>query len=353
MSRTSSLCFVTVLVLSAAACAGDDDEAGTEVSTTAVVPTTTPAQPTTSAAPVSTTPRTTSCGDPLELTDDEVVGFEHDGIEREYIVDLPAGFDNGEPAPLLFDFHGFGGSHETQRVTSNFGELATARGYVVIAPQGEPLRVASETAGGVDTANIDGLAFWNIFGSGGVSLGSDLEDLDDIDADEIGADDIGFVDALLDSTLASVCIDEQRVYASGMSNGAGMSTALACELGDRFAAVAPVSGVNLTGDCAGTGPTSVLAIHGDADQVASYEGNYLLGFELGNPSVPDRLDQLATVMGCGSEPEVDAAAGQTETRWTACEGDAQVVLVTVHGGGHSWGDGKDTSRMILDFFDAA
>ncbi len=57
-------------------------------------------------------------------------------------------------------------------------------------------------------------------------------------------DDFGFVNAMLDEIEARHCVDRARVYATGMSNGAMMTYAVAMErrTAHRFAAVAPVSG---------------------------------------------------------------------------------------------------------------
>lgn len=60
---------------------------------------------------------------------------------------------------------------------------------------------------------------------------------------KLKSDDFGFVAAIIDSISAAYRVDTSRVYATGCSNGAGMSYALACQLGDKIAAVAPVSGL--------------------------------------------------------------------------------------------------------------
>ena len=45
------------------------------------------------------------------------------------------------------------------------------------------------------------------------------------------------------------CIDEHRVYATGFSGGARMSSQLACDASSIFAAVAPVSGLRTPSPC--------------------------------------------------------------------------------------------------------
>ena len=45
-------------------------------------------------------------------------------------------------------------------------------------------------------------------------------------------DDLGFVDAMLDELEQRFCIDADRVYSTGYSNGAFFSYRLACERSD-------------------------------------------------------------------------------------------------------------------------
>jgi polyhydroxybutyrate depolymerase len=209
-------------------------------------------------------------------------------------------------------------------------------------------------------AAFEGVTFWNFFGSepGEVTVDGVVVPLGGI-----GADDVGFIGSVLDRVAEDHCVDHQRVFATGMSNGAGMSSTLGCELGDRFAAVAPVAGVNLSlGDgCAADEPVSVLAIHGDADAIAGYEGDSLMGFELGNPSVPERMAAWAEHDGCDPEPSVDRSTrGLVVSEWTGCDRDSAVELWTITGGGHDWPRepgpanpaGIDATEAVLDFFDA-
>jgi polyhydroxybutyrate depolymerase len=146
-----------------------------------------------------------------------------------------------------------------------------------------------------------------------------------------------------------------------MSNGAGMATTLGCALGDRFAAIAPVSGVNLTGNCPGRGAMSVLAVHGDADDTVLYNGNGLLGFQFGNPSVRERMDQWAKRDGCSQRPATKKPqTGLTVARWRGCAKGVDVQLWTIAGWSHEWpratSAGRrgviDATKVVLDFFDA-
>jgi polyhydroxybutyrate depolymerase len=55
-------------------------------------------------------------------------------------------------------------------------------------------------------------------------------------------DDVAFVDAVLDLLATQYAVDASRIYASGFSNGGGMTSRLALERYDRFASVAAAAG---------------------------------------------------------------------------------------------------------------
>ena len=56
-----------------------------------------------------------------------------------------------------------------------------------------------------------------------------------IDSSAVGANDVGFVAQLLDTLSSQLCLDANRIYVTGMSNGAGMATTLGCNLAGRLA----------------------------------------------------------------------------------------------------------------------
>jgi polyhydroxybutyrate depolymerase len=52
-------------------------------------------------------------------------------------------------------------------------------------------------------------------------------------------DDVGFVSALLNRVGRDIRIDNGRIYATGISNGALFAQRLGCDLSQRIAAIAP------------------------------------------------------------------------------------------------------------------
>jgi polyhydroxybutyrate depolymerase len=328
------------LALGGAAC-GDDGGSGDAAATT-------------SARPPDCSPAR-----PARSGLDQAGSMRFEGLERPYRISVPAGYDGRHAAPLLLNLHGFGGNGRVQDSSTGMPAAATRRGYVVVAPDGGPLKVPlGLVPEGQDAKQFDGMPFWNFFAPGRVDFGPGGQQLD-VDSSIIGANDTAFLAALISRLERDLCIDGNRIYATGMSNGAGMTTTLGCEIGDRLAAIAPVSGVNLSGRCRGDAPVPVLAIHGEADHTAEFQGNGLLGFQLGNPSVPQRMAAWAEHNGCRGDPEVaHPGTGLTVTRWRSCRAD--VVLETIAGWGHQWPRAAtpdaagviDATRVVLDFFDA-
>jgi len=87
---------------------------------------------------------------------------------------------------------------------------------------------------------------------------------------------VGYISALIDHLEANLCLDTDRVYASGYSNGGMFVHRLGCALADRLAAVAPMHGYLARGfNCAAEegGPAMIL-IGGTADRTVPIDGTY-------------------------------------------------------------------------------
>ncbi len=168
----------------------------------------------------------------------------HDGLNREYILYVPAIYNESKPTPLVFNFHGFGSNAFEQMYYGDFRLIADTANFIIVHPQGTLFNNTTH------------------FNVGGFTLGSTT-------------DDVGFTSALIDSLSVQYSIDPDRIYATGMSNGGFMSFLLACQLNDRIAAVASVTG-SMTPQtftpCDPHHPTPILQIHGTTDPVVPYTG---------------------------------------------------------------------------------
>lgn len=246
--------------------------------------------------------------------------FESGGETREYLLALPEDYDGTTAAPLVLNFHGFSNNMEGQEAMTGMGEQGASRGYVVVTPDalGQPQE-------------------WNAF------------------ADEARPDDFAFVDALVDDLAGRLCLDTDRVYAAGHSNGSAFTGFLVCQESSRLAAVAMVAAF-VPRTCPVEDPApEVMAVHGSADPLVPYEGGTVAGSSIGIPPARDTLARFGEEYGCEAPvAEDEPVPGAVERRrFTGCAHGDEVALYTVVGGGHEWPEGPDFSATaaILDFFD--
>ena len=92
------------------------------------------------------------------------------------------------------------------------------------------------------------------------------------------ADDVGFLNALMDSVILEYNKDTGRIYVAGSSGGAVMAFNLACQIGDRLAAIAAVKGTMneaVFNICMPAKPTPILQLHGTDDVVIPYDAIFV------------------------------------------------------------------------------
>ena len=234
----------------------------------------------------------------------------HDGIQRDYILYIPELYDGSTAVPLVFNFHGYGSNAAQQMFYGDFRDIADTEGFLLVHPEG---------------TTLIGNQFWNV---GFPGLSSTI-------------DDVGFTEALIDELATLYTIDLDRVYATGMSNGGFMSFLLACQLSEKIAAVASVTGSmtqDTFDDCNAQHPTPVLQIHGTDDGVVLYNGN--------NLSIPiaDVISYWVDFNNCETTPttttlpDVDVSDGSTIEYSVYEDGDNGITTehMKVIGGGHTW-----------------
>lgn len=149
-----------------------------------------------------------------------------------------------------------------------------------------------------------------------------------------GIDDVAFIEAAIRATARAYATDPERLYVTGMSNGAMMTYRLACESALPIAAIAPVAGT-LTVACEHPQRVSVLHLHGLADGNVPIDGGAGVGFArvLYRP-VSDGIAVFRKADGCA--PPVTTTAGPVATARSACANGKTVQLTTVAGAGHQW-----------------
>lgn len=247
-----------------------------------------------------------------------------EGVARRYLLYAPKSLPRGQRIPLVLMLHGSGNLAAHMPGFTGFDQYAESEHFIICYPQGIHRQ-------------------WND-GRG-----------------DAFTDDVGFVGALLDELLRSYPIDPRRVYAAGFSNGAFFANTLACQLGDRVAAIACVGGTIaelLAGNCKPSRPVSVLYINGSEDPLVPINGGKVgmrRGADHGSClSLAQSIEFWRLANGISSPPAIedlpDRFADGTHIRresWSGGKNHTQIVAYTVFGGGHAWPGGPQYLPKFL------
>jgi polyhydroxybutyrate depolymerase len=238
------------------------------------------------------------CGTSAVRSGETNVATTSGGVERTYIRHVPPAHDGTKPLPLLVALHGLG-EGPLHRQMTEWGPRADAHGFVVVYPQ---------AIGGA----------WDLSFAGA---------------------DVAFIGHLLDEAGSTLCIDTNRIYVSGLSYGAFMTSTIACVYADRVAAVAPVAGIHAPDDCSPARPVPVLTFHGTDDNWVDYER-----FQIEN-----NVAAWAQRNGCPTSPRSTSVPGDDVVSITRieypCPPHAEVQFYRITNGGHAW-PGSEFSRSI-------
>jgi polyhydroxybutyrate depolymerase len=241
-----------------------------------------------------------------------------DALERSYLIYAPARL--AQAPALLVVFHGSMGSPSAIRRETGYGfdRLADRDGFVVAYPQGYE-------------------GNWN-----------DCRKSADYPARRLGVDDVGFFEALVDRLRRERGVDPSRVFVAGLSNGGHFVFRLALERPDRIAGAAVFAASLPTPDndgCTKRGrPPPIMLVNGTADPINPYEGGTvtLFGFRSRGTvrSARDSAAYFAREAGAAG-PSTDRLPARIDGDRTWVErsvwsgpGGREVVLLSVHGGGH-------------------
>jgi polyhydroxybutyrate depolymerase len=233
---------------------------------------------------------------------------------RTYRLFVPPGYDGRQRLPLVLDLHGSGGNAAGQARNSGLETVSATETFLVATLEAEGGR-------------------WNV------------------PVQPSRPDDVLYVGDVIAHVAARVCTDESRVYSTGFSGGARMTSLLACRLGSRLAAVAPVSGLRFPGPCTGR-PIPVLTFHGLADPQNPYDGHAVGRGAEWEESVPDALAGWARVNTCKGEAILEDPPGPLSTmRYEGCAPGTEVRMIRIDGLGHRWTRTEvDTTVVMWQFF---
>lgn len=172
----------------------------------------------------------------------QVIKWTVDGVEREALVFAPDSVPKSGGSPLVFAFHGHGG---TMRAVARRWRFQDAwPEAIVVYPQGLP------TPGGRDP---DGKK------PGWQRIPDELENRD-----------LKFFDAALAGLREKHKVDDRRIYVVGFSNGGALTYLLWDQRPDVFAAVAPCGSLPKQ-ECRFAEPLPVMIVSGEKDPRVSID----------------------------------------------------------------------------------
>lgn len=308
------LALLVLVALALAACRDDAEAPAADTTTTTAL-----ASEDVAAAPSA------GCGSSTATVGDHPTeAVSSGGRDRAYALHVPPAHDGETPVPLVVDFHGYSEGGPIHAAHSALGPYGDEQGFVTVTPDS-----------GYEVPRWD--------------VGLDSEDL-------------AMVGDLLDQLEADLCLDTNRLYVTGLSNGAFMTSSVACVYSDRFAAAAPVAGITDPDGCTFERPVPVIAFHGTEDTFIDFEGGIgssvadlpapdgegTLGDdpsadEVGDaadirtsPSIPEVAAAWAGRNGCEAEPTEERVSPEVLRQAFACPPGADAELYVVEGGGHTW-----------------
>lgn len=266
----------------------------------------TPTASSTSGTVVDTPVTTTGCGKAASTTAGTSASFSltSGGLKRSYLMHIPVGYNASQMTPLVLNIHGRNETAQQQEVYSQYSTLADQAHFIVVYPQGEK--------------GSSGEYGWATYGK-----------------DYPKVNDVLFFSDLLTKLQQQLCIDPHRIYATGISNGGGMTNLLACKMAGRIAAFAAIAAAiyPIPGGCHPSRPIAYLEFHGTSDPLVHYNGEKALNLA----PVMQTMQDWALRDGCASNPTTFfQRADITGFKWSSCQSGVNVEHYRIDGGGHTW-----------------
>lgn len=217
-----------------------------------------------------------------------------DGTHRRYLLHIPENYDSNTPRGLVWSYAGRGESAENHERVTQFSEPGRNLNDIAVYPRAYEIEYSQEY-GDLETSEgrqkerlVSGYNKGKIEKrqEGGETAMQKAVWQGDPDA---RSNDVLYTLELLDHILDTFCIDEDRIFAAGMSNGGGfVANILACDTvaSNRFAAFAAASGAYYQKDaevdcdsatvpitCNNNGTRVPLVfIAGGSDDIIRYQG---------------------------------------------------------------------------------
>lgn len=255
------------------------------------------------------------------------------GGSRPVGVHVPPGYAPGTPTPLVILLHGYSATSVAEDGYLGITALSDKKGFLYVHPEGT-----------LDSMNNQ---FWNATDAC-------------CNFQPPFVDDSTYLSDLIDQVSAHYTVDPKRVFFIGHSNGGFMSYRMACDHGDKIAAIVSLAGAMWQdiSKCPAKTPVSILEVHGTGDATIAFTGGANLGHTY--PSATTTVADWTTFNGCStvadtSAPNLDLdtatfGAETTVTRFaTGCKSGTATELWTIPGGIHIPAFTSDFAPAAIDF----
>lgn len=251
--------------------------------------------------------------------------FEYDDWNRCFITYIPESLNASSKAPLILELHGWAASAPDTRNHTEVTTLADEVGAIVVHPEGILIENSTTELGGGEES-------WNA----GYCCG---------DAVALEIDDVGYLREVIRIALERYPVDENRIYLTGWSNGCMMAQRMALEASDLIAAVACTSGYLSFHDSPSYSPVPIMEMHGFIDENTPYTNTATWALVDENRRNLESI-QTGAVENMYDWAEYNQCEGALPDRnepgtyysiqgFTTCANGSEVVLITVHAGGHN------------------
>ena len=262
-------------------------------------------------------------GGTTEVTINQTI--DGNSVPRLVYVKTPQNLNTSLSYPIVFFFHGAGGSGQDFLYNNNIIELINSSEFIGVFPNGH-------------SNNGSNGGFWN--------LGSE----------PTNADDVEFVDLIIDQLVTSPLIDTSKAYAIGFSNGSGMVNLLGKST-SHFNAIAPLFSQQIlsTGDLTPTKAISVFQVNGEVDGIIPLNG--------GASSVGTFMSAQNSALNWANHFNCNSTATQEDLNWgntvlnsftfSNCDDNHEIKYLIVLNTGHGFNDEQTDSvayNQIWEFF---
>lgn len=275
--------------------------------------------------------------------------FEHEGIEREYFVYVPPGTEG--PLPVVVGLHGYSSTATGFAYAHDLNVHADKHGYIVVYPQAFHFMVPEDSAASYRATT------WNSYDENGADRTAPAHCTEDSNLYacppgcgechrcqwEPCTNDVKFIERVLDGVQSNFDTDTSRYYVLGASSGGIMTIRIACDLAERFAAAAPIIGLQPPGHaCASETDLPMMYLMGEMDEIVPHDGTAGLDDGYIYTTLADTAQIHAAAMACATGPaewrsELAVKAGVECTAYSDCRVDGhEVVSCLDPTGTHLW-----------------